>query len=178
MDLRDRRRPDRLGIDIFEQFGRRLVQAVIDFLINPLEPFGRQRILQGQQIVRRFLANQIGAGGERLPQLDRGRADFAKGTGIIGDLRLDRPQPRNPAQPLHLWRGVAILLDPAQRAVTRQYAAPSEQAENMGCGTGHRLLDVSLWMRVMPAQARIHRLPMIITASVMAHRPRGGDEME
>lgn len=89
--------------------------------------------------MRRLLADDIGPGRQRLAQLNCSRPDIAKGASIIGNFRLSRADPRNPAKPFHLWRGIAVVFDGTQGTVARQYAAPFEQAENMGCGTRHRL---------------------------------------
>ena len=66
----------------------------------------------------RFLADQIGPGRQCLPQLDRGRADRLERAGVVGDVRLERAQPGNPAQPPNLGRGAWVTLYPALGTVT------------------------------------------------------------
>ncbi len=129
VDLRDRSRADRVRIDAAEQIFKRLAKAGFNLRLDRGEGHRRQAVLQGQQVVDRALAHQIGAGGERLAQLDRGRADGLKRAGIVGLVWLKRAEPRNPHQPPDRRRGVAIPLNPAQRAVLRQGAAPAQQPE-------------------------------------------------
>ena len=80
--------------------------------------------------------NQIRAGRQRLSQFYRRRTDRLKGPGIIGDARLKRACPSNPAQPPDLRRCIGIAFDPAQRAMLRQNPAPAQQSENMSRRTG------------------------------------------
>ena len=124
MHLGNRCGTDRIRIDMLEQFGRWPVQALVDFLVNTVIFFGRQRILQRQQIAYSIFANKIGAGGQCLPQFNRSRPDFAKGTRIIRNARLDRADAGNAAQTLDLGWGVAIILYAAQRAMACENAAP------------------------------------------------------
>ena len=84
----------------------------------------------------RFLADQIGPGRQRLPQLDCGRADRLERSGVVGDTRLERAKPCDPAKPPNLCRGTRITLYPAQGTVTAKRSAPAQQAEDMGRRTG------------------------------------------
>ena len=95
-----------------------------------------QAVLQHGKVVRGRLADQIGAGGERLAELDRGRADRLEGLGIAGHLRHPRAEAGEPGQPAHRRRRVRIALDAAQRAVPRQHPAPFQEPPDMGDGTG------------------------------------------
>jgi len=137
MDLRDRRGADRVRIDRGEQRVDRAAEARLDPLADDGEGDGGQRVLEAQQIVRGFLADQIGARRQRLAELDRRGADILERVGIGRHQRHARAEAGNAGEAAHgLWR-VRIALDPAQRAVTREDAAPFEQAEEMDGGGGH-----------------------------------------
>src|SRR3546814_13715928 len=53
----------------------RLAKALFDLKPDTGEGNRRQRVLQGKEISGSLLAHQIGTGGERLTQLDRGGAN-------------------------------------------------------------------------------------------------------
>ena len=128
---------DRHRVDIFKQLGCRFVEAGVNFDIQRVKRRRRQLVLQRQQIMRGLNADDVRPRCQRLAELDRGRADGLKRTGIIRNLGLDRAQSRNPAQALHRWRRIAVSFDSAQRAVPGEDAAPFEQAEDVGCGACH-----------------------------------------
>src|SRR3546814_1623082 len=58
------------------------LKALFDLKPDTGEGNRRQRVLQGKEISGSLLAHQIGTGGERLTQLDRGGANRLKGFGI------------------------------------------------------------------------------------------------
>jgi hypothetical protein len=75
-----------------------------------------------------FLADEIGAGGERLAQLDGRRADRLESACIIGLGGLESVPSR--AIRHSRWTGAGVLgsaLDPAQRAVARKRPAPGNR---------------------------------------------------
>ena len=148
MDLRDRRRPDRNRIEVAVQRLQRHFEGELDFLADALERHRRQRVLQCQQVARGFLADQVGARRERLAELDRRGADRLEGGGIIGHRGLRRPEAREPAQPFDADRGRRRALDPAQRPVAREDAAPFQQAGNMDDRTGQAFHP--LWIATNP----------------------------
>ena len=111
--------------------------ARADLLLDLRERDRRQAVLQRQQVVRGFVADEVGPGGERLAELDRRRADRLEGGGVVGNARLDRAEAGEPGQPAHRGRRVGIALDPAQRPVARERAAPLEQAPDMRGGLRH-----------------------------------------
>ena len=137
VDLRDRRRPHGHGIEIGPQRLERLLETGFDARLDLFEIDRGKIVLQGQEVARGILADEVGPRGQRLPQLDRGGADIAKGAGIVGLFGLHRAETGNPREPLDLRRGVGIVLDPAQRPVARQRAAPLEQAQDMRRGACH-----------------------------------------
>jgi hypothetical protein len=73
-----------------------------------------------------FLADEVGAGGERLAELDRGGAELLQRGGIVGLGRLARPKRARRAR-RRKGRGEGIALDPLQRAVAGKRAAPAQQ---------------------------------------------------
>ena len=87
--------------------------------------------------MRSLFADDVGPGGQRLPEFDCGGTNRAKCACIIRHLWLNRPKARDAAQPLDLGRGVTIRLNGAKSAVARKNAAPFEQANDMGNGTSH-----------------------------------------
>ena len=136
VDLSDRCGANRLFVNAGKQRVERFAKAGFNLCPDCREGHRGQAILQAEQIERRFLANQVGPGGQGLTQLDRGRTDCLKGSGIVRHARLEGTQPRQPEQPLDGRGCVAILLDSAQRAVLRQDPAPAQQSQQMGCRTG------------------------------------------
>ena len=137
VNLRDRGRADGFGIEFAVQAFERRLERRLDLGTDAGEGHRRERVLQRQQVARRLFADQIGTRRERLPQLDRRRSDRLEGGGIVGHLGLDRAKPRDAAQPLDPRRRLRRGLDPAQRAMARQDAAPLQQAGDMGDGSGH-----------------------------------------
>src|SRR3546814_5453382 len=82
MDLRDRSRTDGLGVEFAIKAFQRDLERRLDFLPNPVESDGGERVLQREQVMRGFLADEIGTRCERLAELDRRGADRLKGGGI------------------------------------------------------------------------------------------------
>ncbi len=115
----------------------RSAQPLFDFGADEIERHRWQAVLQFQQIVRGLFADQIGAGGERLAQLDRRRADRAEGPGVIGLGGNPRAQPRDAEQPADLGRGLRRSLQTFQRTMPRKDAAPFEEPEDMRARGGH-----------------------------------------
>ncbi len=87
MDLGDRGGADRDRVDLREHLLDRATQRLLDRRTDLLEGRGGQAVLQRRQIVRGFGADQVGAGGERLAELDRGGADCLESLGIAGHVR-------------------------------------------------------------------------------------------
>ena len=82
MDLGDRGGADRLRVDVRENASSGLLETLSIASLICVERRGRQAVLEHEQVARRFLADQIGPGRERLAELDRGRADLLEGLGI------------------------------------------------------------------------------------------------
>ena len=137
MDLRDRGGADRLGIEHRICGLERLAEAALHRGADQREGEGGHRILEPREIQRRRLPHQIGAGGERLAELDRGRADRLEGIGIARLLGSARTDPRDAGEAAHGRRRVRVALDPAQRAVAGKRAAPAHQAPQVDDGRGH-----------------------------------------
>ncbi len=100
---------------------------------------GGQRVLEAEEVVRRLVSDQVGAGGERLAELDRGGADRLERVGIArlgGHARAEAGDAREAADGLGRVR---IALDAGQRPVAREDAAPEKQAPEMDGGRGHSL---------------------------------------
>jgi hypothetical protein len=136
VDLRNRGRADRLFLNAGEQLFDRLAEAGLDLAPDRGEGHRRQAVLQQQKVTGCVFADDVGAGGECLAELDRCRTDRLKGPGIVRLGRLQGAKSRDPGQPPNLCRGVVIALDPAQRAMPGQRPAPAQQAQDMGGGTG------------------------------------------
>ena len=66
VDLCDRRRTHRFGIDIFEQFVGRFIQAGIDLRIDRFERCRRKLVLKRQQVMRRLNTDNIRPGRQCL----------------------------------------------------------------------------------------------------------------
>ena len=113
----------------------------------------RKRVLEAEQVVRGVLADQVGAGGERLAELDRGGADRLEGVGIARRLGDARAEARDAREAADGARGVGIALDAGERAVAREDAAPFEQAPEMDRGGGHVAVPQTfqpLWIATRP----------------------------
>ncbi len=141
VDLRDRGRTDRNRVDLGVDRVDRRFEAARDLGANRFERHRRQVVLQRQQVARRFFADEVGPRGQRLAELDRGGADLLKRRGIVRRARLHRSEARDAGQPLDRLWGVGIALDPAQRAVLRQRAAPRQEPPDMRRGSGHPRLS-------------------------------------
>jgi len=128
--LRDARRADWHRINLGEQVFDRLAEARFDSRLDLREWHRRQRILQGQQIIRRFLAHQIRTSREALPQLDRRRANRAERPGIVAGAALSgqRGEPCKAHQLAQRGGRVGIILDPHQRAPPGERHAPARKA--------------------------------------------------
>jgi len=86
---------------------------------------------------RWWAAHQIGPRCERLPQLDRGRADRLKGIGITRRLRHAHANMRQLDQPADGCGGVRVALKTAQRSMAGKDPAPAEQPQDMRGGPRH-----------------------------------------
>ena len=126
MNLCNRGSTHRHGIDHAEHFADRLAKTRLDLPGNRREIDGRQAVLQEQQIARCLNADQIRPRRQRLPKLDRRRADGLKGAAIVGLFRLERAKPREAEQAAHGRRCAIAFLDQPQRAVPRERAAPAQ----------------------------------------------------
>jgi hypothetical protein len=125
--LRDRGGADRRLLDAREQRFERAAEAAFDLLADQRERERGQRILQPQQVERRFLTHEIGARRQRLAELDRGRAD-----------RLERV-------------GVARRLRHAQRAVPCENPAPFEEPPQVDGRVGQ--IFQPLWIATSPPRS-------------------------
>src|SRR3546814_12071725 len=127
MDLRDRSRTDGLGVEVAIKALQRDLERRLDFLPNPVESDGGERVLQREQVMRGFLADEIGTRCERLAELDRRGADRLKGGGIVGDFRLDSTEASDEAEELYPRRRLRPGFDHAPRAVECEDGAPVGQ---------------------------------------------------
>src|SRR3546814_10650997 len=59
VDLRDRGRSDGFGIELAIKAFQRDLERRLDFLLNPVERDGCERVLQREQIMRDILADEI-----------------------------------------------------------------------------------------------------------------------
>src|SRR3546814_16033869 len=94
----------------------RLAKALFDLKPDTGEGNRRQRVLQGKEISGSLLAHQIGTGGERLTQLDRGGANRLKAFGIARLLAHPCPatgEPRHTAARPRQQRGLPLPRGPA-----------------------------------------------------------------
>ena len=82
VDLRDRGSADRHRIEAGEHRLDRTAEAGLDLRTDRLERKRRQRILQAEEIERGLVTDDVGAGGERLAELDRGGAERLEGVGV------------------------------------------------------------------------------------------------
>ena len=106
---------------------RRAGEPRRDRRMDGLERHRRQAVLQSQQVVRRVLADQVGTGGERLAQLDRGGADRLERVGVARHPRHARAEASDAGEAADGGGGGRVLLDPAQGAVAREDPAPSQE---------------------------------------------------
>ena len=111
-------------------------------------------VLQLRRFARRILADEVGPGGQRLAELDRGRADRLERRGIIGLGGHAQAEARDAAQPAHLRRGQRIALDALQRAVPRQRPAPLAAARD---GSRAAVKSSTRLDRDQPAEDRLDR---------------------
>ena len=95
MNLRDRGRANCNFLDGSEQRLNRFAKAGFDLALDCCKGHRRQAVLQQQQVCRCFLADDVGAGCQGLPQLDRRRTDGLKRPGVVRHLGLERAQPGN-----------------------------------------------------------------------------------
>jgi len=137
MHLRDGSGADRRFVEPAVERLQRPAEALLDLRPDRLERHGRQRILQAQQVRRRFLSNEVGTGRQRLAQLDRGRADRLEGVGIARLRRHPRAETGEPHQPPHRRGRQRIALYAAQRAMPRQRPPPFQEPPDMGDVAGH-----------------------------------------
>ena len=127
MDLRDRGGADRDFVDRREHLVDRAAEARLNRATDSVEGERRERVLQPHQIERGVLADQIGSRRQRLAELDRGGADRLERIGIARNRRHARAEPREPDQPAQPRRRIRVALDPAQRAMPREDAAPFQE---------------------------------------------------
>jgi len=107
--------------------------------------------LQAEQVMRGRIAYQIGPGSQGLTQLNRGRPYLLERARIIGLLRLECTQARDPRQSLDRCRRIDVALDPAQGTVPRQRTAPFEQAKDMRSRPWHSKLSTpNGWRPIRP----------------------------
>ena len=128
--------PTGSGIDRGEELLDRTAEAGLDRRLDRREGLGRQVVLELEQVRRRRLADEIGAGGERLAELDRGRADLLHRRGIIDLAGHAQAEARDAAQPADVGRRQRVALDALQGAMPRQRPAPFEEAPEMDGGGG------------------------------------------
>ena len=148
MHLRDRRGTDRDFLDMREQRVERSAEALAHHIAYRLERHRRDGILQPQQVAGGCLADDIGAGGERLAQFDRGRPQRLKSVGVARHLGHTRAQPCQSQQAPQPQRRVRITLDPAQRTVTGQRSAPFQKPPGMDDRRGQ--IFQPLWIATSP----------------------------
>ena len=137
MDLRDRRGTDRVLVDLGEDGARRTAEAGLHRSADRLEGHRGQLVLQAQQVVGRDVTDEVRPGRERLAELDRGGADRLEGIGVARRRRHARAEARDAGEAADGGRRVAVLLDPAQRAVASEDAAPLQQSPDMDDGGRH-----------------------------------------
>ena len=124
VDLGNRCRADRNGIEALVQLLQRSAERSFDHLANGRKRRRGQVVLKLRQVFGRALPDEVGAGRQRLPELDRRRSDFLKRSRIVGRQRNARAEPGDAHKPAHLRRSQRIVLDPAQGAMTGQGSAP------------------------------------------------------
>lgn len=115
---------------------RRLLQLLFDDPPGDGSLERRQPVAQVSQIGGEIVAENVGAGGQRLPQLDERRAGGLQGTGEL------LPQPSlatagNGPQSLHHRPRRIERLDRRQRVVSRQDRHQSEHARKVAAGPKH-----------------------------------------
>src|SRR3546814_8164095 len=90
MNLRNGGSADGSFVKRGKQDFERLAKALFDLKPDTGAGNRRQRVLQGKEISGSLLAHQIGTGGERLTQLDRGGANRL--TGLRSEEQTSEPQ--------------------------------------------------------------------------------------
>ncbi|PAV66421.1 hypothetical protein WR25_12129 [Diploscapter pachys] len=78
MNLRNRRRRDRLAVEVREHISDRGAERGQDRRLQRLERQRGHAILQRRQRPHPFRPEQVFAGGEHLPQLDRDRSKVSQ----------------------------------------------------------------------------------------------------
>ena len=127
VDLRDRGRADRFGIDARRTASPAAARSCARSRARiAAKGTGGRLSCRLSRLLRRLVADEIGPGGERLAELDRGRADAWKARGIVGR-RSAGSVPSRAMRASRLTGGgrVGIVLDPAQRAVPRERRGPT-----------------------------------------------------
>ena len=81
MHLSDGGGGHRFGVEGHEQFFDRFAECGFNCLFGLFGGKRRQAVLQFGQCLRHFIADQIGAGGERLAEFDERRAALLQGGG-------------------------------------------------------------------------------------------------
>ena len=127
VDLGDRCGADGHLVEFAEQGFERSAERGLDRRLDRREWLGRERILKLEEVGRGGIADQIGTGGQRLAQFDRGGADRLQRGGVIGIVGHARAEARDAGEAADEWRGQRIALDPGQRPVAGKRAAPFEQ---------------------------------------------------
>ena len=151
MDLGDGGGADRLRVDRRRRTARPAPPrpASIAALIAGKGAGGRSS-WSWSRFARRRLADQVGAGGERLAELDRGRADLLQGRGIIGPRWACAAPKRATRHSRRTSGGVSGSRSmPCKRAVPRQRPAPFEEAPEMDDGGGGQIFH-PLQMQTRP----------------------------
>ena len=136
MDLSDRGGADRADRSREERGCRAaLPSALLDRWLISSNGAGGRRVLEKRiRSAAACLADEIGPGRQRLAELDRSRADRCwKRVGIGRRLRDTRAEPRQLDETANAAAACSgSTLDPAERAVPRQHAAPFQQPPEMG----------------------------------------------
>ena len=144
-----------------------VAERLLDCLADQRKGRRRKRVLQTQEIVRRALAPEVGAGGQRLAELDRRRTDLLQRGRIVGLGRLTQAEARDPQQAANARRGHRVALDPLQRAMAGKRPAPAQQPGEVSDGGRQTLkpdqmqtsppINVSTLARWKPASAIMAR---------------------
>ena len=148
MDLRDRGGADGDFIDSAEQCLDRRLESFFNRFLDRRKRRWRERILKPEEVGGGSLADEIGTRRERLAELDRGGTDRLQRGGIVGDFGLAESEARGAQQAADVGGGERIALDPLQRAVAGQRAAPAEKSPQMRDRVGQ--IFQPPWMATRP----------------------------
>ena len=131
MDLRDRRGADGHFVEARIERFERNAEGLLDRGLHGGERRGGEVVLQPGQVFRGIRADEIGARGERLSELDRGGAEHLEGVGIVRRLRCARSEPGELCDPAQQRRRLLRGLDLAQRTVPRERSAPAQHPKGV-----------------------------------------------